>query len=116
MTGSQERGGRSTDRQGMLACVVYKKRNIAGALSVLNIQGSTKNLEQHFFVLREKVSIFFAYNFHVFFIVEVCVKCFIVEVFLLFTFLLCFVDGHLMDIPTFLFYKKQTAPTSTPNS
>jgi len=67
----------------MLACVVFKKtkkkRNIAGALSVLNIQGLYKkiNLEQHFFC----VSIFFLfYNFHVFFIVEVCVKCLVVEV------------------------------------
>lgn len=40
----------------------------------------------------------------------------LLKFFYFFTFLLCFVDGHLMDIPTFLFYKKQTAPTSTPNS
>jgi len=111
MTGSQERnapggvggGGvdRQTDGQGMLACVVYKKTkmNIAGALSVLDIQGLYKKLGTALLLcINFLFFFFFLYNFHVFFIVEVCVKCFIVEVFCVFVILLlCFVDGHLMD-------------------
>jgi len=54
----------------MLACVVYKKRNIAGALSVLNIQGSTKTWNSTSLCGEKKVSNFFL---SVFFIEIKCV-------------------------------------------
>jgi len=82
MTGSQEHGG--VVRQGTLACVIYKKKEYCGALSVLNVQGSTKKLGTALLCVERKsinfLSFFFSYNFHVFFIVEVFVKCFLVEV------------------------------------
>jgi len=45
---------RSTVRQGMLACVVYKKKEYCRCPFSAEHPREYKNLEQHFFVWREK--------------------------------------------------------------
>ena len=97
MTGSQE-GGLTENAGG----VMYRYCRCPSVLT-----SREYNLESTSFV-REKVSIFF-YNFQSSLLWKcVCVSVFMVE----FIYFLCFLGGH-RDIPL---YKKQTAPTSTPNS